>query len=85
MMHEREEMKMDDEVETLEMFKLWCDEKLTSAVGLRRINLEQFGELVEKSYVKMQSINDDPNRLSYVCGIAAGMKMMLLPENEVKR
>ena len=82
-MHGMEEIKMDDELERFEMFKQWCDENLTSAVGLRRINLEQFGELVEKSYVKMQSINDDPDRSSYVCGIAAGMKMMLLPENEV--
>ena len=36
---------MGDELEKVEMVKQWCDGNLTSAVGLRRIDLEQFNDV----------------------------------------
>ena len=70
---------MDDQLERVEQFKQWCDDNLDTAVGFRRISLADFDDLVNKSYTKMQSINDNSDQLSYVCGVAAGIKMMLLP------
>ena len=71
---------MDENIDMIESFKDWCDENLLSAVGYRRTNLKDFNDSVEKSYTQMQSMNKTHDRMSYMCGIAAGMKMMLLPE-----
>ena len=73
---------MDKNIDMIESFKDWCDENLLSAVGYRRTSLQNFNEIVEKSYTHMQSINKTSDKMSYMCGIAAGMKMMLLPPNK---
>ena len=75
---------MNENIDMIESFKDWCDENLLSAIGYRRTSLQNFNEMVEKSYAQMQSINKTHDKMSYVCGIAAGMKMMLLPDNEVE-
>lgn len=75
---------MDKNIDMIESFEDWCDENLLSAVGYRRTSLQKFNEIVEKSYTQMQSMNETHDRMSYMCGIAAGMKMMLLPENEME-
>ena len=72
---------MDCNLELIEAFIDWCAENLESAVGCRRTSLNNFNSLVEKSYTQMRSMNKTPDRMSYICGIAAGMSMMLLPEN----
>lgn len=73
---------MDENIDMIESFKDWCDKNLLSAIVYRRTSLQNFNELVEKSYTHMQSINKTYDKMSYMCGIAAGMKMMLLPEND---
>jgi len=75
---------MDENIDMIESFKGWCDENLLSAVGYKRISLQNFNEMVENSYTQMQSMNKTYDKMSYICGIAAGMKMMLLPKNEVE-
>ena len=73
---------MDENIDMIESFKKWCDENIVSAVGYERTSLQHFNEMVEKSYTQMQLMNNTHDRMSYMCGIAAGIKMMLLPENE---
>ena len=75
---------MDENIDMIESFKKWCDENIVSAVGYERVSLQQFDEIVERSYAQMQSTNKSHDRMSYMCGIAAGIKMMLLPDNEVE-
>lgn len=72
---------MDENIDMIESFKKWCDENIVSVVGYKRTSLQKFNEIVEKSYTQMQSMNKSHDRMSYMCGIAAGIKMMLLPEN----
>lgn len=74
---------MKQPIEIVNQFKNWCDENLKSAVGLRRTSLELFNETMNNSYSELKRLTkDDCDHTSFACGVAAGIKMMTLPENE---
>ena len=74
---------MKQPIEIVNLFKDWCDENIKSAVGLRRTNLELFNETINDSYSELKRITEDNcDHTSFACGVAVGIKMMTLPENE---
>ena len=74
---------MEETIDKLTEFGEWCDNNLKHVTPHDSIGLEPFGDLADLSYIKMSEINGEKSDYtSFVCGMAAGMKMMELPPNE---
>ena len=74
---------MKETIDELTEFGEWCDTNLKHVTPHDSIGLEPFGDLVNLSFIKMSEVNGEKSDYtSFVCGMAAGMKMMELPPNE---
>lgn len=74
---------MTDSEDILKKFMKWCDKNIIVYDQHKRIDLETFDKLTMRAYAELTHLtNKNSDYTSFVCGIAAGMRMMTLPENE---